>query len=822
MCLLTSALQAVNPSPAQDIEPSVSFLTPGEWPLRPLDLSWHEAAKLPPADRVRRVLGCVARKGELLLDLESDPFKITGLKPFSSPAKELAEKEFAGLPWIHMGDSEKVYLLSTADLELDPKALPEGFTTLGKPESLKVHGILFGEGGRLERILRADMSPGRYPLIRNLFRRPGEPAEPAKPEAPDIQKTPGVEPGEVSDTFPEIIQEPQPESGQVKIVREDILTPAQAAAEAGQGQHVREDSLAVAQAAVPDQIIAPGAPAPLARQVDFRERYPVYKAARLYLDMGFSIILLLGKKPLGYWTEYQSRQMTLPELRKMWDRGAGENICEKFYKVDAEGRHIKVKGKPVLDHKELRVPASPYNVQVALVTGAASWGLVAFDADTPAAFEELRSRFDTPVWQTTRQGGHLFGIMPDGWVIGPHVKIGGNDWDIRHEGGLIIVAPSPCYDKDNWRYTGQLYQWHGKPWTGIVPWTRAALPGYPESDVLGVSGLRKDPGKPGGLLAPRSARRSPAGLPGKPSTMKASGSHVPAEGSWKETDDALYMDSSGVDPYAPRIFDDKGVAWPGRNDTAFRIACREISMGIPIRDIRTRGREWAWTCEPPLVLPDDDIDEVIDNAIKKALRNGDENAIWLLEQDPEEMRKFAHLYHATLMARPASGEARPDGHSRTDPDATGLSERAGSGSGSASIFRKRPAPPSDWHGRFAGTNARSRDEYRRVNAGLLAARLPDILFPPADYPRGSGGVIIAGDIHGTPGNGPGGVSFRLNPRTGKWADHATGERGRDLVSLWAKREGIGNGKALLAAKRWLGSPERTALRTWLSTRGAWR
>lgn len=34
-------------------------------------------------------------------------------------------------------------------------------------------------------------------------------------------------------------------------------------------------------------------------------------------------------------------------------------------------------------------------------------------------------------------------------------------------------------------------------------------------------------------------------------------------------------------------------------------------------------------------------------------------------------------------------------------------------------------------------------------------------------------------------------SFRINTLTGKWADFATGDKGGDLISLWAYVEGIG-------------------------------
>ncbi|MDR1035868.1 MAG: hypothetical protein LBT40_04685 [Deltaproteobacteria bacterium] len=131
------------------------------------------------------------------------------------------------------------------------------------------------------------------------------------------------------------------------------------------------------------------------------------------------------------------------------------------------------------------------------------------------------------------------------------------------------------------------------------------------------------------------------------------------------------MDLLGVDPYAPWTFDDRGATKRGRNDTAIRIAGRELSMGIPIRDIRTRGRDWAFRCEPPLVLPEYNIDEVIDNAIKMGLKNGDEDVFRALEEDPDEMRRFVRLFHEAKKPQPDIGSANSAGHCNTYPDASG-------------------------------------------------------------------------------------------------------------------------------------------------------
>lgn len=47
-------------------------------------------------------------------------------------------------------------------------------------------------------------------------------------------------------------------------------------------------------------------------------------------------------------------------------------------------------------------------------------------------------------------------------------------------------------------------------------------------------------------------------------------------------------------------------------------------------------------------------------------------------------------------------------------------------------------------------------------------------------------------------------SFRINLLTGKWADFATGDRGGDLISLWAYIKGIGQYDAMKQIKTLLG------------------
>ena len=47
-------------------------------------------------------------------------------------------------------------------------------------------------------------------------------------------------------------------------------------------------------------------------------------------------------------------------------------------------------------------------------------------------------------------------------------------------------------------------------------------------------------------------------------------------------------------------------------------------------------------------------------------------------------------------------------------------------------------------------------------------------------------------------------SFKINLRTGKWGDFATGDRGGDLIALWAYIKNIGQYEAMKELKTLLG------------------
>ena len=47
-------------------------------------------------------------------------------------------------------------------------------------------------------------------------------------------------------------------------------------------------------------------------------------------------------------------------------------------------------------------------------------------------------------------------------------------------------------------------------------------------------------------------------------------------------------------------------------------------------------------------------------------------------------------------------------------------------------------------------------------------------------------------------------SFKINLKTGKWADFSTGDRGGDLIALWAYIKGTTQYEALRELHNWLG------------------
>src|SRR5689334_8853699 len=91
-------------------------------------------------------------------------------------------------------------------------------------------------------------------------------------------------------------------------------------------------------------------------------------------------------------------------------------------------------------------------------------------------------------------------------------------------------------------------------------------------------------------------------------------------------------------------------------------------------------------------------------------------------------------------------------------------------------------------------------DFARVNAAALAA-LPALLARWLPDGRQMAGEWVArnprrADRH------PG--SFKINMRTGRWGDFATGDKGSDVVSLAAYLAGLGQAEAARELARTLG------------------
>jgi hypothetical protein len=78
--------------------------------------------------------------------------------------------------------------------------------------------------------------------------------------------------------------------------------------------------------------------------------------------------------------------------------------------------------------------------------------------------------------------------------------------------------------------------------------------------------------------------------------------------------------------------------------------------------------------------------------------------------------------------------------------------------------------------------------FEKINAAALAANLPARWFPAA---KRYGQSLRIGNL-----NGDRGTSLWICLRTGAWKDHASGEFGSDLISLYAARRNIGQVEAL--------------------------
>lgn len=137
-----------------------------------------------------------------------------------------------------------------------------------------------------------------------------------------------------------------------------------------------------------------------------KERDSTYHLASEYLNRGWSVIPLSGKRPaLASWRRLQT------------NRASPQQLGEWF------GGH------------------SP--AHVGIVTGKLS-GLVVVDCDTPQDAEFWQQQFPkTPLIVRTGGGGaHFYYRYPDGDHVGNRAKLLARRIDLRGEGGYVVAPPS--------------------------------------------------------------------------------------------------------------------------------------------------------------------------------------------------------------------------------------------------------------------------------------------------------------------------------------------------------------------------------------------
>lgn len=146
------------------------------------------------------------------------------------------------------------------------------------------------------------------------------------------------------------------------------------------------------------------------------DRYLLHFAFE-YFDRGWSVIPLDGKRPaLKRWKEFQSRRPTLAELRDWF--------------------------------------ADPA-VNIGIVTGSVSGGLLVVDCDTPedAAWWTATHPRSPLVVHTGGGGNHIYYRLSPATSVGNRSKVCSRSIDIRGTGGYVVAPPSQH------PMTGTLYAW---------------------------------------------------------------------------------------------------------------------------------------------------------------------------------------------------------------------------------------------------------------------------------------------------------------------------------------------------------------------------
>jgi len=146
---------------------------------------------------------------------------------------------------------------------------------------------------------------------------------------------------------------------------------------------------------------------------------PMLEAALRYLEQGWSVIPLEGKRPLESWVQYQKQRATERKIEQWWRANPQANV--------------------------------------GVVTGAIS-GIIVLDVDGPEGKRSLEENgLDIPKTVTGRTGGggwHYFFKHPGGQAKNFSRRLPGID--LRGDGGQVVVPPSV-------HPSGNLYEWENSP-----------------------------------------------------------------------------------------------------------------------------------------------------------------------------------------------------------------------------------------------------------------------------------------------------------------------------------------------------------------------
>lgn len=214
------------------------------------------------------------------------------------------------------------------------------------------------------------------------------------------------------------------------------------------------------------------------------------------------------------------------------------------------------------------------DANLGIATGATS-GVLVVDVDGAEGEAALSQYAPLPatVEARTGKGRHLSFALPDGVRLGNTARRLGPQVDTRGDGGYVVAPPSI-------HPNGHAYRW--APGRSPDDIDVALLP-----DAI-IRALQPSP------VAPASSRSKAPSEADRPSVARFL--------AWLRTVDCRLAEGEGQ----------------GRNQTAYRIACRAREAGLSFTDVNEFVRAWNSANRPP--LDEYELDRCVDSAFKIAHR----------------------------------------------------------------------------------------------------------------------------------------------------------------------------------------------------------